>query len=71
MKGQPRRLGADATSQLVLGGYGPAGVIFLALALLVVLVPSKAPESRQTIATTRPAQPDAMGTKRLPAKKAR
>src|SRR5689334_18958405 len=55
MKGQPRRLGADATSQLVLGGYGPAGVIFLALALLVVLVPSKAPESRQTIATTRPA----------------
>lgn len=55
MKRQPPRLGADATSQLVLGGYGPAGVIFLALALLVVLVPSKAPAPRQTVATSEAA----------------
>ncbi len=51
MKRQPR-LGVDATSRLVLGGYGPAGVIFLAVALLVVLVPSKAPDESASVAAT-------------------
>jgi hypothetical protein len=47
---RPPRLGADATSRLVLGGYGPLGVVLVVLALLVTLVPSKAPrEQTQTI----------------------
>lgn len=47
---RPQRLGADASSRLVLGGYGPLGVILVVLALLVALVPSKAPhEKTQTI----------------------
>lgn len=45
MRRRPARLGADATSRLVLGGYGPLGVIVVTLALLVALVPSKAPEA--------------------------
>jgi hypothetical protein len=41
---RPARMGADATSRLVLGGYGPLGVMLVTLALLATLVPSKAPE---------------------------